>query len=183
MAFEVSGLTMAGFVRALEAEKLLEPVRARLSFAARSLLDDPHSSRWHPGKLNIEFLEAVLAVSSPAMLEKLNRDLTSKSFGPIVKPLARVAIAIGGSSPATVFARLNEAVAIGMRGLTITWTAASRTSGQVALEYAEPVPAQVVEPSWRGVLAIAEELTSKPVRFDAFESTSPTRHVFHVSWS
>ncbi|MFZ5441988.1 MAG: hypothetical protein ACOZQL_18425 [Myxococcota bacterium] len=182
MGFEVSGLTMAGFVRALEAEKLLEPVRAKLGFAARSMLDDPHASRWHEGKLNIEFLEAVLAVAGPAKLEQLNRELTSKSFGPIIKPLARVALAIGGSSPATVFSRVNEAVSVGTRGLTISWKAASETSGEVALEYAEPVPARIVEPSWRGVLAIAEELTGRKLRFDRFESTSPTRHVFHVSW-
>lgn len=180
--FEVSAMNLAGLAKALTARGLIDRVKAEVQPATRAALENPMSARWHPGAVAVDAWEAIIKVDSPAQLEALNLKLTAESFGPIVRPLVKVALALGGSSPANVFARLNDAIRVATRGVTVTWTASSPTSGQVAFEYGRAMPPVVVEHGWRGVMRFGEELTGKTFRFERFEAASDRRFVFHVSW-
>ncbi|MEW6433633.1 MAG: hypothetical protein AB1730_19165 [Myxococcota bacterium] len=181
-AFEVSAMNLSALTRALEARGLLDRVKAAVKPETRAALDDPMSARWHPGAVAVDTWQAIVDAEGPAQLEALNLKVTAESFGPVVRPLVKVALALGGSSPATVFARLNDAIKVATRGVTVTWTPSGAQAGQVAFEYPCAMPPVVVEHGWRGVMRFGEELTGKTLRFERFEVASDRRFVFHVAW-
>lgn len=181
-AFEVSAMNLSSLARALEARGLLDGVKAAVKPETRAALDDPMSSRWHAGAVAVDAWQAIVDAEGPAQLEALNLKVTAESFGPVVRPLVKVALALGGSSPATVFGRLNDAIKVATRGVTVTWTPSGAQAGQVAFEYPCAMPPVVVEHGWRGVMRFGEELTGKTFRFERFEAASDRRFVFHVAW-
>lgn len=180
--FEVSAMNLGGLVKALKARGLFERVKAEVRPETRAVLEDPMSARWHPSPVALDAWNAVIKVDGPSQYEALNLKLTAESFGPVVRPLLKVALALGGSSPATIFGRLNDAIKVATRGVTVTWTPSGPAAGQVAFEYPCPVPPPVVEFGWRGVMRFGEELTGKTLRFERFEAVSDRRFVFHVAW-
>jgi len=181
-AFEVSAMNLSSLVRALQVRGLLEKVLEVVQPETRAVLSNPMQAKWHPGAYAVDTWLAVIKVGGPAQLEALNLKVTAESFGPIVRPLVKVALALGGSSPATVFSQLNNAVKVATRGVTISWTPESKTSGQVAFNYPQSVPPEVVEHGWRGVMRFTEELTGKTLRFERFEVVDEWSFVFYVAW-
>lgn len=180
--FEVSSMNLSSLVRALTARGLLEKVLAEVKPETKAALDNPLLQKWHPGAVAVDAWQAIVTVAGAAQLEALNLKVTSESFGPVVRPLVKVALALGGSSPATFFSRFADGLKVATRGVTATWTATGRQSGQVAFEYPCPVPPVVVEYGWRGVMRFGEELTGKTIRFERFEVASDRRFVFHLAW-
>lgn len=180
--FEVSAMNLSGLVKALTSRGLIEKVKAEVRPETLAALENPMSARWHPGALAVDVWNAVIKVDGPQQYEALNLKLTSESFGPVVRPLIKVALALGGSSPATIFSRLNDAIKVATRGVTVSWAPSGPTAGQVTFEYPCAVPPPVVEHGWRGVMRFGEELTGKTFRFERFEIASDRRFVFHVAW-
>jgi len=179
--FEVSAMNLAAMVRALQPGGLLEPVRAQLKPATAAAIDNPHGSRWHPGDVAVDLWETIVRVHGPERLEAMNLKLTADSFGPVVRPLVMVALALGGRSPATVFSRLGDASKVATRGVEVTWEPDGPSAGRVSFAYGREMPPVVVEYGWRGVMRFGEELTGKIFAF-RFEPQSDRRFVFHVSW-
>lgn len=182
MSFEVSGINLSALAKVLQAEGLYAQVAAEVAPETRLVLERPLLSTWHPGRHGEALWAAVIKVGGPAKLEELNLKLTRQSFGPVVRPLVKVALALTGSSPATLFSRLNEAVKVATRGLNVTWAPRSASAGDLTFEYPGPIDRAVVEHGWRGVIRFGEELISQSVRFDGFEALSDRRFVFHISW-
>lgn len=182
MPFDVSATTMTAIQKALREAGQYEPVRAALGAEAQRVLDEPNGTRWHPGAVANEVWAAIVQVAGPAGLEALNLRMTQKSFGPIVRPLLKVALALGGNSPATIFKRLGEALHVAMRGVQVTWAASGPSAGNLTFEYPVAMANVVVESSWRGVLRFSEELTGVPLRFDGFAADGERRFTFRLSW-
>lgn len=183
MDFEVSATNLAGLMKALEADGSAAKVLSLVSAPTQAILKMPHAQRWHPGAVAVEAWSAIIDAFGAPRLEQLNLLITRQSFGPIVRPLVKVALALGGNSPATVLARLDDAIKVATRNVKVTWVAGGPTAGTVSFEYPRAMPRpDVVEYGWRGAMRFGEELTGKPIRFGAFQCDSDRRFTFPVSW-
>lgn len=183
MDFEVSATNLGGLAKALTAQGLLEKLAPRLAPATLEILRRPHERRWHPGAVALETWGAIIDVAGAPAFEALNLKLTRDSFGPIVKPLLKVVLALGGSSPATVLSRLDDTIMVATKGVKVTWTPSGKDSGTVIFEYPCPMPRQdVVEFGWRGAMRFGEELTGKPLVFAPVERRSDRAFAFPVRW-
>lgn len=183
MDLEVSATNLGALAKALTAEGLLDKVAARLSPATLATLKSPHERRWHPGAVALEVWGAIIDVAGGPTFEALNLKQTRDSFGPIIRPLLKVVLALGGSSPAAVLARLDDTVKVAMKGLKVTWQPSGDTSGTVLFEYPCPMPRQdIVEYGWRGAMRFGDELTGKPLTFGPVVRKSDRAFAFPVRW-
>lgn len=178
----MSGMNLAAFDKALAAQGKRDAVYALLSPEARAAFQDPHSSRWHPGRFGVEAWLAIVKLGGEQWLEDLNYELTRKSFGPIVGPLVKIALTLSGRSPASVFARLGDATSVALKHVKFEWKAASPQAGALTVSYPCAMPPEVVEPGWRGVIRVGAEMTEKTIRVDRFVPEDDRRFRFEVSW-
>lgn len=176
-------MNLAALVKALRADGSAAKVLERVSPQTRGVLEMPHGQRWHPGAIAVETWGAIIDTSGAPKLEALNFALTRQSFGPIIRPLVRVALALGGSSPATVLARLDDAIKVATRNVHATWVSQGPQAGSITFEYPIAMPrSDVVEFGWRGAMRFGEELTGKTLHFGAFQILSDRRFLFPVRW-
>lgn len=176
-------MNLAALVKALQADGSSAKVLERVSAQTRAVLEMPHGQRWHPGAIAVETWGAIIDTSGAPKLEALNLALTRQSFGPIIRPLVKVALALGGSSPATVLARLDDAIKVATRNVHATWTSQGAQNGSITFEYPRAmVRTDVIEFGWRGAMRFGEELTGKTLHFGAFQILSDRRFMFPVRW-
>lgn len=154
--FEVSGMHVAGLAKALEKLGYLPGVLARVSEATRAALERPWDARWHPGAVLVEASDAVVALEGGLALEAMTYEMTRQSFGPVLRPLISVALALTGNDPAALFSRVDESLKVAMRGVDVTWEREGR-GGTLSLTYPIPLPPDSVA-SWRGVVRFLFEL-------------------------
>lgn len=178
----MSGMNLAALDKALAAQGKRDEVYALLTPEARAAFQSPHSSRWHPGRFGVEAWLAIVKLGGKQWLEDLNYELTRKSFGPIVKPLVKIALTLSGSSPASVFARLGDATSVALKHVKFEWKAQSPQAGSLTVSYPCAMPPEVVEPGWRGVVRVGAEMTEKTINVDRFEPENDRRFRFDVSW-
>lgn len=171
--YEVSAMYVSGLLKALKEHGLLEQVLAGVSPATRAVAAAPFKQRWHPGTVTEELSFAVPRLADAQRLEDVTYEMAKRSFGPIVTPMIKVAMALTGSSPATIFSRLQEATDVAVRGLDITWLPLGPTRGEVKVGYPWPIPAEV-EPVWRGTLRFAFELARTDGRVEKATLTDRT---------
>lgn len=183
MDFEVSATNLAGLAKALTAEGLFDQVAPKLSPATLAALRSPHEKRWHPGATAVETWGVIIDAAGRERYEAIFLKLTKDSFGPIVKPLLKVVLALGGSTPASIFSRLDDTIKVAMRHVKAQWTPSGKTGGTIVFEYPCPMPrTDVVEYGWRGALRFADELTGKPLAFAPMERRSERAFAFPVTW-
>lgn len=176
-------MNLAALVKALQADGSATKVLGRVAPQTRAVLEMPHGQRWHPGIIAVETWGAIIDTSGGPKLEALNLALTRQSFGPIIRPLVKVALALGGSSPATVLARLDDAIKVATRNVHATWVSDGPQSGTITFEYPSAMlRSDVVEFGWRGAMRFGEELTGKTLHFGAFQPLSDRRFQFPVRW-
>lgn len=156
--FEVSAMHVAGMARALGELGIAADVLARVSPATRAMLERPYDARWHPGSVLVEVSNAVLAQRGSDALEAMTYQMTKQSFGPVLRPVVSVALALTGNDPASVFSRLGNSLQVAMRGVDARWEAISPTKGTLTITYPVPVPVDAVQ-SWRGVARFLFELS------------------------
>lgn len=164
--FEVSAMNMRAFSSGLEASGRRAEVLSKLTPEARAAYDAPFAVRWHPGRYAVSAWEHTYALGSEPLLTQVNDHVSRNSFGPVVRPLARVALAISGASPATLFSRLGSIVALAVRGLSFGWESRSRTSGSLTVTYPRPVPGHLL--GWPSVIRAGADLAGVPIILDAF---------------
>jgi hypothetical protein len=179
--WEASNLQIAGLLRAAKAKGLAEAALARCGPQAQAIFAQPYSARWHPGPLLTEFSMALIACSSTAVFEELNYEMTRTSFGPIVKPLLQVVMAISGRSPATLLSRLEQSAAQGLKGVAITWTPSGPAGGRVTVVYPHGLPPEV-QFAWRGVFRFVGELAGAPVTVRSVSVSAAGAFDFELGW-
>lgn len=182
MDFELSGTNLSAFHKALGTTGKLDAVVALLSPEAREAFAAPHAVRWHPGRVGVEVWRAAVTVGGPGLLEDLNHRLTRDSFGPIVGPLVRIALTLSGGSPASVFARMGDAIALALRGVRFEWAARPPNAGTITLTYPQAMPLDVVEHGWRGIIRAAGEMAGKRVAVSRFVAEEDRRFRFELGW-
>lgn len=182
MDFEISAMNVDGFAKALKAEGLYDEVLPELPREAQVLLQKPFDKLWHRADPMVEAWRVLVRKIGGPRYEALNLRLTRDSFGPVVRPLLKIALVLGGSSPASVFSRVEDAIKVAMKNVTASWTRTGAQSGHITIEYPCAMDAELAQYGWQGVFRFADELTGKPLRFDRFEALTDRRFVFHVSW-
>ncbi|MFZ5444451.1 MAG: hypothetical protein ACOZQL_30950 [Myxococcota bacterium] len=156
--YEVSSVHLSAFIKMARAMGVLERVLPTLSAGTRAVVERPSDARWYPAQVISELAEQVLAVAGGEVLEELNYRMTKESLGRLILPVLKVALAIAGNSPATIFSRLDDVLAVAMRGIRVEWTPQGPTAGTLRFVYPE-APPRSAESSWRGALRFGFELT------------------------
>ena len=148
-SWQTSAVYLAGLSRAIRSAGLLARVLPRLSAATKHIVENPYGQRWHPALYGTELATAVLDVAGPQALEDLTFALARESFGPILGPTLKVALALSGAKPTTVFARIDQSIRSAVQGVSATWTPSGEQSGAVCFEYPMAAP-RFTDYSWRG---------------------------------
>lgn len=156
----VSSVHVAGFVAAMKRQGLMEKVFPVLAAETRHVLDHPYDQKWVSAHVIQDLTNSVATAHGPDALDQVNYMMTNDSLGKLVLPMLRVALAITGRSPATIFARLGDSLKVAMKGVTAKWTPEGANAGRVTLTYPEPVP-RVVHYAWRGVFRFGFDLTER----------------------
>lgn len=157
---------VAGFVAAARELGLLEKAEPQLTAETRAVLANPYGAKWVSMHVIQDLTAALARVHGPECLDELNLRMTRNSLGKLVLPMLRVALAITGRSPATIFSRLDDSVKVAMKGVSATWLAKGPNAGMVTLRYPEAPPA-VVHHAWRGVFRFGFEITERQGRLTA----------------
>lgn len=164
--YQASSVHIAGFVAAARRLGFFEKALPLLAPETKQVLENPFDAKWVPARVIQDLTARVAEQYGPECLDPLNFAMTQDSLGRLVLPMLRVALALTGGSPATVFARLGDSVKIAMRGVSAGWRATNANGGMVTLRYAE-APPPVVHHAWRGVFRFAFELTKREGRLVA----------------
>lgn len=159
-SYRASSVHIAGFVTAAKRLGFFDKALPLLAPETRHVLDHPFDEKWVSAHVIQDLTARIAEQYGPECLDPLNFAMTKDSIGKLVLPMLRVALAITGRSPATVFARLGDSVKVAMQGVEASWLAASPTAGRVTLRYPE-APPQVVHHAWRGVFRFGFELTGR----------------------
>lgn len=150
-SWKTSAVYLAGLSKAIRAAGLLDRVLPKLSAETRRIVANPYGERWHPAVYGTELATAVLEVAGPQTLEDLTFVLARDSFGPILGPMLKVALALSGAKPTVVFGRVDQSIRSAVQGVSATWTATGERSGVVSFEYPMVAPG-FTDISWRGGL-------------------------------
>jgi hypothetical protein len=163
MAYEVSSVHISGYLKAARELKVLDAALPLLPPETRAIVDAPHRKSWVHAEVIQQLTVAIAQTAQPEVLADLNYLMCRDSLGPIVMPVLKVAIALTGRHPQTVFSRLNELVSAAMRGVEITWTPRGASAGAVVMRYPEAMP-PIVHHAWHGVFKFGFELAGRRPR-------------------
>jgi hypothetical protein len=178
--WQASAVQVAGIMKQVKARGLDAKLLAMVSAPTREAFENPYSARWHSGEVLVEFSEALVAVLGQAGFEELNYDMARASFGPILRPMIQVALAITGRSPATLFARVPASIEQALKNVKCTWTSSGPNSGALSFVYPCTIKPDT-EYAWRGALRFISELTGTASKVDQCEVTVDSVH-FKLSW-
>lgn len=181
--YEASAVHVAAFVAAARELGYFEKAEPDLAPETRAVIADPYAKKWVSANVIQDLTVCIARRCGPESLEHLNLLMTRRSLGKLVLPMLKVALAITGRSPATVFSRLDDSVKVAMRGVTATWQPNGPNAGRVTLRYVEPMP-DVVHHAWRGIFRFGFEITEREGRLIAHRSLEG-RHVLEldVEWT
>lgn len=176
-------MNLVGVSNGLRAEGLFEAVNAAVSEETRAALADPRTKKWHPSRVALDIQGAIIRLASTDKLSDVYFRMTRDAFGPVMGPLIKVALALGGSNPATLFGKLGTLLKVSAQGVASTFTSTGKNSGTVTLDYVCDMPAVPVEHSWRGILRYGDLVVNEKIRILRFEVVTPRQFVFSVEWS
>lgn len=181
--FEVASINLAGLRKVLVARGLFDAALARCGDETRRALDDLHSKRWHPGRVAVDIWGSIIDTAGASVFSDVQHDLTASSFGPIVTPLLKVGLLLGGRSPNTLLSRLDDAVKVGVKHVAVSWRSVGPTSSDVIFEYpAAPSRTDVIEHGWKGTLRFGQTLVDKTFTFAPMVVESERRFALRMSW-
>lgn len=178
--FMVSAMNVRGFGNALAAVRRKDEVLARMPAESRAAYLAPQSARWHPGQYAIDVWAATRAAGGQALLDDTNYRFFTDSLSPIVRPVVKVALALSGASPATLFAKVGDIVHMAMRGLEFGWTPSGPKAGAFTVHYPRPVPAELL--GWRQVMRVGSDMTNTTIVVDNFAAESDRQYRYDVHW-
>jgi hypothetical protein len=167
--------------RALVTQAKFDAVVARCGPEVAAMLKSPLSQAWWPGPLLVELTRALGAEGGEAMLRTTGRLAIDESMLPVVRPLIRVVLALGGATPNTLFTHFPRLAIAGVKNVRIAWNATGPTSGNLTLDYPFAAPAEYLD-LWVGAVDYCLE-TTKPKDPRVTSHAEGTRLRFEVSWS
>jgi hypothetical protein len=175
--YEISAsyaLSLSRAVKALNWESALLP---NISALAREAMAKPTSRPWWPGSVNDELIEGTERLFGRDAVVRFALRSVEVGVGPIAMPVLRIAMALSGSSPESIFKRADAVAGIGLRGVSYQWKSESNRSGTLVVQYLG-----VVSPSlliaWKGIMQFVFELTK--VNGEAKPAFGTDRSAVHI---
>lgn len=178
--WQASSVQVAGLMKQVHARGLAEQVLAKCSDDTRRAFTSPYSTRWHSGTVLVEFSEAIVAVAGSKTFGDMNYDMTRASFGPILGPMLQVALAITGRTPATLLARMPQAIESALKNVQVTWESTGATSGTLRFVYPCDIRPDTLH-AWLGALRFIEELSGTTLRFEE-QRVEIDRITLRIAW-
>ena len=154
--FSTTPIFVRSLANALSSLKLLDRVLPLVPPSTRASLLEPGLVRAHDGAVAMHVCSAL---ADETLVEQVFEEQLRRTLGSVISPLARVAMALAGNSPAAAFARLDDLFMVMMKGVTPTWESTSPTSGVVSITYPMGVTAdRFTAHGWAGGLRYAYDL-------------------------
>ncbi|MFO0600620.1 MAG: hypothetical protein U0228_35255 [Myxococcaceae bacterium] len=178
--WQASSVQIAGLKKQLDARGLTEKVLARCSPQTQAVMRDAYRARWHAGTVLVEVSMSIVTELGEDGFAQLNYEMTRASFGPILRPMLQVALALTGRTPATVLSRVPAAVQTALKNVTITWTANGARAGTLEFIYPCDIHTETLS-AWLGAMRFVEELCGQPLTWDE-KRVERDRVVLRVSW-
>ncbi|MFO0595726.1 MAG: hypothetical protein U0228_10485 [Myxococcaceae bacterium] len=179
LGWNASAVQISGLLKELK-KRGLDKVVAQCSAEAQAVFGNPFSARWHPGHVLIEVGERVIAEVGGEGFADVMYQMARNSFGPILRPMLQVAMAMTGRTPAALLARVPTSIQQAVQNVTATWTPATPNTGTLVFQYPCPIPTPT-EFAWRGSLRFLSELAGTPIRVEQVDKPGH-QLVLHVAW-
>lgn len=180
----MTSLNIGALAKALKDEGLFDRVSAGVANAeTRAAITDPSTQKWFSGAIMVDFYSTIIRVSSERTMSDLNLRLLRDSLGRLALPFIKVALILGGRSPASLFSRLDSMAKITQRGVSISWKETKPSAGgELRFKYEQEMPSNVVRYGWDGVLRFGDEMTGKRTVIERFEVVDQTDFIFHLRY-
>jgi hypothetical protein len=146
----VKGNIVRGWSRVLERQALLEKLRSRLKPSTVTFFADPPlAASWVDSSPLTELFLALYETSGRAAALKFARDTTDEVSPFYIGVLSGV-LRLFGTSPASLFARLNDFSKLTMEGVAYRWKSTSERSGFIEVVY--PADYKMTAPQYLSVV-------------------------------
>ncbi|MFO0620173.1 MAG: hypothetical protein U0745_02165 [Polyangia bacterium] len=111
-------------------------IRNMVSPATRKLIDDPPpQSSWMPGAAIIELDAALYDLRGADACARCSRECSEVAGNTILRSITEGMLRLFGTSPATLFERMNQVVSTSVRGVEYVYTAQTAKSGRMLVRY------------------------------------------------
>lgn len=167
--FQVSAVLITGLKKAAAQLGVADACRAQMDAAAGALWDRPGDRAWHPGHLFQSMTVSMTKVISNEQVADLYHRLCRDQFGPIVTGMIRIAVAISGSTPHTVFANMKPMLALAIKGASAEYVRSGERSGKFAATYPLAFP-PATSHAWSGVARYCCEIVGHTAVIDRVET-------------
>lgn len=167
--FQVSAVLITGLKKASAQLGIADACRAQMDADTGALWDRPGDRSWHPGHLFQSMTVAMTKVVSNEQLADLYYRLCRDQFGPIVTGMIRIAVALSGPSPHTVFANMKPMLALALKGAQVDYVQSSPRSGKFAATYPLAFP-EATAHAWGGVTRFCCEIVGHAGVVDRVET-------------
>lgn len=181
-AYELSATYAANIVRVAKQLGHFEDTLPALSDADVQVLRAPGVRSWMEAGPFERFTEAAVVAHGLAIADRIGHEVVRTSIGPIVMPLVKVLMAVMGTDPAVLYARLDKLSSVAIRGLTFEWASMGKLEGVQTVTFPDPVPLSVGT-QWGGAMRYVVEVTGRSVLTHALTQEGPGRFTTRISWS
>jgi hypothetical protein len=157
---EVTASVLRGITDELRERGLYDEVRARVPDDVARAMDKPGMIlTWHKSSTTDAILDAAASLGGRATVREIGFSMmTRRGMGTLLRPLLDFWLKFSGSGPAALYARLDVAAAVLMRGTSFVWIPRGDSAGTVRLISEGPAP-DANWALWEGVFEYAYVLT------------------------
>ncbi|MEI8255073.1 MAG: hypothetical protein WCJ30_05310 [Deltaproteobacteria bacterium] len=187
LRYEVKGTVMRGRAAALREQGWLVKVEKHLDPATLAMVNEPPvTSTWIEGARVAEIDDVVRDVLGDRVLEELAAMTVRRSIGPLLRAAVEGTLRLFGTSPATLFARLDRLSASTVRGMSFSWETAGARGGSMTVTYpgSADVPLSTFISIRAGFEGVFDMCGAKGTSRLAVRSEAPPRNSgrFDISW-
>ena len=154
---QASGLLARSYRKTLSELSLLTPLCTRLPPAiARLLGEPPGPMTWGSADWVLELDAALYALANRDTCRQVGQMMTRDAIGGVLAPMARTALALFGSTPATLYPRLPVYMGMFMRGVELDFTPTDPRGGTLVMGSSLPMNDGYLA-VWEGVFLFVQE--------------------------
>ena len=154
---QASGLLARSYRKTLSELSLLTPLCTRLPPAiARLLGEPPGAMTWSSADWVLELDAALCALASRDTCRQVGQMMTRDAIGGVLAPMARTALALFGSTPATLYPRLPTYMGLFMRGVELDYSPTDPRGGTLLMGCHVPMNDGYLA-VWEGVFLFVQE--------------------------
>jgi hypothetical protein len=151
MTHEHKAVTIQGIVEVIKKLGWYDAVRARVEDDVKAVLDDPNTSRYHPGAMFDRTMTAVFELHGPQGAEQVMHGATEGSLRGVIGPLAKMFMTLSGGGPLPLLERFETLISGGGRGFEAKWSPSEPKAGELIITTETATP-PASDFAWKGTL-------------------------------